>query len=204
MTRPLARLGIDALEALFETGKQDLPALKQLIGELAYRNVPRATALLDKAQNVFKFVKLHQKEFVSGTSTPSDTRDLAGTQTSIQDRFEFDVPIFASTEWPKRPPRQVPIAGVAPPVRVVMPTLTMPAAVVPRPAPIAMSVEQAYRVLKATLVSSWDDIEVSRRQLVARAQPDRVAKLESAKRKALQDEAREANVAYKVLLQARS
>lgn len=204
MTRPLARLGIDALEALFATGKQDLPALRLLIGELAYRNVPRATALLDTAQKALKFVESQRKESVPGTSTPSDTRDLVGTQTPIQNRFEFDVPISAPTEVQKPPPRQVPIAGVALPPHVVLPVLATPSAVAPGLAPIAMSVEQAYRVLKATSASPWNAIEFSRRQLVARAQPDMVAKLESAKRQALQDEAREANTAYAVLLQARS
>jgi Winged helix-turn helix len=62
----------------------------------------------------------------------------------------------------------------------------------------------AFRVLKATSASSWEAIEFSRQQLVARAQPDRVANLEPAKRKTLQDEAREANIAYKILLHSRS
>lgn len=70
----------------------------------------------------------------------------------------------------------------------------------PEQVPSMMSLEQAYRVLKATSTSSWDAIEFSRRQLVARAQPDKVAKLEPVKRKALIKEAREANIAYKVLL----
>lgn len=203
MTRPLARAGIDELEALFETSKQDLPALKRLVGELAYRNVPRATALLDKAQRVLNFFESHRKESVSGASTPRDTRDLVGTPTSIQNGFEFDVPVFVPTELPKRPHGQVPIAAVAQPVPVVLPVLKTVPDVAPEPVPIAMTVEQAYRVLKVTSASPWDAIEFSRRDLVARAQPDRVTKLEPTKRKVLQDEAREANIAYKVLLQAR-
>jgi hypothetical protein len=188
MTRPLARLGIDELEALFETGKHDLPALKRLIDELTYRNVPRAIALLDKTQKVLKFVEAHRKESVSGTAPARGAQDLAGSTSPTQNGFEFDVPIFAPTKLPRRPPNIARIEAISS----------------PEPIPITMSAEQAYRILKATSATSWDAIEFSRRQLVARAQPDRVAKLESAKRKALLDEAREANIAYKVLLQARS
>ena len=198
MTRPLARLGIDELEALFETSKHDLPALKRLIGELAFRNVPRATALLDKAQRVFKFIESHRGRQVPEAHSTEAPKDLAGTPTPIQNGFEFDVPTFIPAELPKRSakPSQV---TVAQPIPVVLPTFTEPEQV-----PATMPLEQAYRVLKATPASSWDAIEFSRRQVVARAQPDKVAKLEPVKRKALLDEAREANIAYKVLLLARS
>jgi hypothetical protein len=121
-----------------------------------------------------------------------------------QNGFEFDVPIFAAAELPKRPPKPAPIAAAARPVPVALPDFTEVVAAAPEPAPIPMSVEQAHRILKGTSASTWDAIEFSRRQLVARAQPDMVAKLEPAKRKALLAEAREANIAYKVLLQARS
>lgn len=204
MTRPLARLGVDELEALFETSKHDLPALKRLIGELAYRNVPRAITLLEKAQRELKFVESHRKESVSGTSPPMDSRDLVGTPTPSQNGFEFDDPIFPPTELPKRPPSQELVAAVVQPAPVVLPVPTTTEAEVPEPASIEMSVEQAYSVLKVTSALPWDAIEFSRRQLVARAQPDRVAKLELAKRQAFQDGARDANIAYKVLLQARS
>lgn len=203
MTRPLARLGIVELEALFETSKHDLPALIRLIGELAYRNVPRAIALLDKAQRVLKFVESNRNESLSGTFTPTDSRDPLDTPTPSQNGFEFDVPIFAPTELPKRPPAQVTVAAVAKPVPVVLPVLMTVTDELSEPAPFEMSVEKAYTVLKATSASPWDAIEFSRRQLVARAQLDRVAKLESANRQALQNEAREANIAYKVLLQSR-
>lgn len=202
MTRPLAREGVGELEALFEKRKSDLPALKNLIDELAYRNTPRATALLDKAQRVLKFVENHRNKVASNTAAPVDARDLIGTPTPIQDGFEFEVPVFRPAEIPRREP--TPAAHVVTqPVPVVLPVLAVPLAKKPGPAPIEMSVEQAYRILKVTSAASWDAIELSRRQLVARAQPDRVAGLEPAKRKALQDEAQVANIAYKTLLNTR-
>lgn len=203
MTRPLARIGIDELEAMFERSKHDLPALKQLIVELAYRNVPRATGLLDKARRVLKFVESRKKESTSGASTPTDMRDRTGTSTPTPNGFGFEIPIFAPAELPRRLAKPGPTSNVQP-VPVVLPTFTATTASVTEPEPIAMSVEQSYRILKVTSASTWDVIEFSRRQLVARAQPDKVARLEPSKRKALLDEAREANIAYKVLMQART
>lgn len=194
MTRPLARVGIDELEALAAPPAISTKDLKAIAYELGHRSTLRASILLDK-------INLKLKSHLN--SAPADTRDLAATPTPIQDGFEFDVPIFAPTELPKRPPKPMPVAAALP-VPVVLPTFAEEWAVTPEPVPIAMSVEQAYRVLKATSASTWDTIEFSRRQLVSRAQPDKVAKLEPAKRKALLEEAREANTAYKVLLQARS
>jgi hypothetical protein len=158
--------------------------------------------LLDKVQRVLKFVENHRKKVASTTAAPADTRDFIGKPTPTQDGFEFEVPIFAPAEIPRgelKPTAPV----VTQPVPVVLPMLAVPLAKEPEPAPIEMSVEQAYRILKVTSAASWDAVEFSRRQLVARAQPDRVAGLEPAKRKGLQDEARVANIAYKTLLNTR-
>lgn len=202
MTRSLAREGVDELEALFEKSKSDLPALKNLINELTYRNTPRAAALLNKAQQVMKFVENHRKKVASTTAASVDTRDLIGTPTPSQGGFEFEVPVFVPAVISMRQP--TPAAPViTQPLSVVLPALAVPLTKESEPAPIEISVEQAYRILKVTPATSWDAIEFSRRQLVARAQPDRVAKLEPAKRQALQDEARIVNIAYKTLLQCR-
>ena len=194
MTRPLARVGIDELEALAAPPGISTKDLKSIAYELGHRSTLRATILLDK---------INLKLKAPGTSAPGDTRDLVGTPTPTQNGFEFDVPIFATAELPKRPPKPAPIAAAARPVPVALPDFTEVVASAPETAPIAMSVEQAYRILKATSASTWDAIEFSRRQLVSRAQPDRVAKLEPTKRKALLAEAREANIAYKTLLNTR-
>jgi hypothetical protein len=202
MTRPLARLGVDALEALFETSKHDLPALKRLIGELTHRNVPRAIALVVKAQKMLMFLESHRAELAPGAFTAEfATRDLAGTPMPAQNGFDFVIPKFTPTDLSKRQPNQMPSGEGLQPRLVVMPVI---AAAASEPEPIMMSIEHAYRILKTSSASSWDAIELSRRQLVARAQPDLVAKLEPAKRKTLQDEARDANIAYKVLLNSRS
>jgi DnaJ-domain-containing protein 1 len=67
-----------------------------------------------------------------------------------------------------------------------------------------MSKEQAFKILKVSPATSWEQIEQSRRELVARAQPDKLAGLSAEKRRALQDECRQVNAAYKSLLQTKS
>jgi DnaJ-domain-containing protein 1 len=68
----------------------------------------------------------------------------------------------------------------------------------------AMTLEDALKVLKVTTSTPWESIETSRRQAVERARPDRLASLSKEKRSAVKEEARVANAAYLVLLQARS
>jgi hypothetical protein len=194
MTRPLARVGIDELEALAAPPGISTKDLKSIAYELGHRPTLCATILLDK---------INLKLRAPGTSAIADRRDLAGTPTPTQNGFEFDVPIIARAELPKRPPKPALSTVATRPVPLALPDFTEVVALAPETATLAMSVEQAYRTLKATSVSTWDAIEFARRQVVARAQPDRVAKLEPARRKALLAEAREANIAYKVLLQAR-
>jgi hypothetical protein len=197
MTRPLERLGIDALESLAEPQGVSPKDLKSIAGELAHRSTLRASLLLDK-------VNLKLKSL--GNAAPAATRDLAGTPTPTQNGFDFDVPVFVPTKPPTRPSNPMPVAAATLPLPVVLPTYSAASSSVQEQeqVPLTMPIARAYQVLSATSASSWDVIELSRRQLVARAQPDRVESMEPAKRKALLDEAREANIAYKVLFQARS
>jgi hypothetical protein len=203
MTRPLARLGVDELEALFETNKHDLPTLKRLIAELKYRNVPRAISLVVKAQKMLMSLESHRAEFTSGVSRAElANSDLAGAPMPTQNGFNFDVPKFMPTDLAKRSPNQMPSDMALQTRAIVLPAI--PVAPTLESEPITMSIEHANRVLKTTLASSWDAIEFSRRQIVARAQPDLVAMLEPVNRNVLEDEARQANIAYKVLLRSRS
>ena len=50
MSRPFMQLGVGELEALFAKSKADVEALKQLVDELQYRQVPRAVALLARVK----------------------------------------------------------------------------------------------------------------------------------------------------------
>jgi DnaJ-domain-containing protein 1 len=63
----------------------------------------------------------------------------------------------------------------------------------------AMTVEEAYKILRVTAATSWSDIEQARRQLVQKAHPDNLSLLSSEKREATRALARLANAAYHVL-----
>jgi DnaJ-domain-containing protein 1 len=89
------------------------------------------------------------------------------------------------------------------PVAVQVPLLKeTPKATAP-PMP-TMTLEDALKVLKITAGTPWESVEMSRRQAVDRGHPDRLATLSEEKRSAVKEEARRANAAYLVLLQARS
>jgi hypothetical protein len=58
-----------------------------------------------------------------------------------------------------------------------------------------MPLEDAYRVLRVASTSTWNVIELARRQLVQQASPAKTATLEVEKRSQLQEQARRANLA---------
>lgn len=64
----------------------------------------------------------------------------------------------------------------------------------------AMTYEDALKVLKVKSGAAWEMIELSRRQAVDRARPDRLTALSEQKRNEMREEARRANAAYYVLL----
>ncbi len=197
MTRTLARASIDDLEALFEKNKGDISGLRSLVNELVYRSTPRATALLDKAQRMLKVKEGVRKiNDVEPSPPPTTNQDWAGPAIPHQNGFDFEVPVFAPGK-----------ASDIPSIERVTPLAPKPTALVPKaaePTHIQISTEQAYRLLKVTPTASWETIEAARRELVSRAQPDKVASLPPDSRKTLLDEARLINLAYKQLLLARS
>jgi DnaJ-domain-containing protein 1 len=67
----------------------------------------------------------------------------------------------------------------------------------------AMTFEEALKVLKITSGAPWEAVELSRRQTVDRARPDRLTALSQDKRSALKEEAQRANTAYLTLLRER-
>ncbi len=72
----------------------------------------------------------------------------------------------------------------------------------PKPV-ISMTIDEALKVLKVTASTGWEAVEQSRRDAVERARPDRLTSLSEAKRRTLREDARSANAAYLVMLQAR-
>jgi hypothetical protein len=67
----------------------------------------------------------------------------------------------------------------------------------------ALSLEDAYKALNLTSSASWEAIETSRRGLVDRARPDKIAALKGPQREGVKREASLVNAAYSVLAKAR-
>ncbi|AXC13822.1 hypothetical protein ACPOL_4550 [Acidisarcina polymorpha] len=89
-----------------------------------------------------------------------------------------------------------------PPVAVQVPLMPIKPTSSPKPV-ISMTIDEALKVLKVTASTGWEAVEQSRRDAVERARPDRLTSLSETKRRTLREDARSANAAYLVMLQAR-
>ncbi|HEY5211970.1 MAG TPA: hypothetical protein VIJ38_03010, partial [Acidobacteriaceae bacterium] len=63
--------------------------------------------------------------------------------------------------------------------------------------------EEAYKALGLTSSASWEAIETSRRRLVDRARPDKIAALKESQRESVKREANLANAAQSILAKSR-
>jgi hypothetical protein len=189
MLRPLMQHGVGKLEEMFATGKSDAKLLKQLEQELQYRQVPRAVALLAKVQAAMP----------GGAAAPQAPTVPASPPTRATAPISHQPDLWGR---PAIPPVVSPAAAVraaAPAVRPQEPLL-----VARSPAsPLAMPLEEAYKVLKATPGATWNSIEQTRRTLVNQLHPSRWKPLSAEKRAQALAEAKRINAAYAALSQTR-
>ena len=163
MTRPLMQQGIAQLEALYSTAATDVKSLKQLQHELQFRQVPRAVVLLEKVEKALagsRVAPTAPPQF-SGSNAAPATVPLAGLVASVE---QADLWGTASADRAIVAPRVVtPPPAVRPaPAATAMP----PQNASQSPSVSTLSVDEAYKVLKATPSSTWQSIEQTRRQLV--------------------------------------
>ncbi len=189
MPRPLLQLGIGQLEGLFSTSKTDPKLLKELEYELQHRQVPRAVALLAEVQ-----AAMHMETVVSPrTAIPahSQTRTPLAGQPGLWDRpAEQPAPVLASVSV-------FALDSAQPAVRQLdTPPVTKPTVTV-------ISVEDAYKLFKATAGSTWDSIEQTRRTFVMQSHPQQLMAMNSEKRSQVLAEAKRVNAAYAVLSHSR-
>ena len=187
MTRPLERLGILELEDLFQKRVRTSATvfeLMELEGELVCRSTAKAAKLLVEVKK-----RLKVKEVI------------ATADTIVAEKQPVQLELPSATDF------ELSFSAPAPSIQAA----SFSAVVTPTPAPpktpststaAVMSKERAFKILKVSPTTSWEQIEQSRRELVARAQPDKLAELAADKRRALQDECQQVNDAYKSLLQA--
>ncbi len=182
MARPLMQHGVGQLEEMFAKGRVDPKVLKQLENELQYRQVPRAVALLTEVQGAM----------YSG----SPTRPAAPVAPSTS---PTTMPLFSPIPQPEPVARPVVPSAAQPGPPLIAPVPPKP----PAPSSMAIPLEDAYKLLKATPASAWESIEQTRRLLVQQAHPSRVAPLSAEKRVEARTDAARVNAAYLRLSAAR-
>jgi hypothetical protein len=205
MSRSLMRHTIAELEQLFDVLKTDPKTLKALEEELQHRQVPRAVALLAKVRETLKTLK-----GAKPNSSPHTVRDPIIVPVVKDLNQQPDLWSGQSTPALQIAPKQV----VAQP-NVLRPTdlpglSSVEASAYARNADKlrddthGISVDEAYKILRATAYSTWEAIEQTRRQAVQQAHPERIATLSPELRAQVKSEAKRANAAYAVLCQLRS
>lgn len=203
MKRTLMQLGIGELEEIFEASKTDAKVLKQLENELQHRQVPRAVALLEHVQMAMKRVASSllpraQKELPLEPSAALAAPPVpvppplapANSAPEVVIGAPVVQPTPPSAPKPARPPAAEPAAA--------------PSARAER-APIApLSLDDACKLLKVTLTSPWQEVELARRRLVLLSHPRHVVGMVPERQESVRDEARRVNAAYAVLSAART
>jgi DnaJ-domain-containing protein 1 len=189
----------------------DLGRLKKIEAELQQRTVPTALRLLEKVQLQMKrlaaeapVLNANASNFVMSATAPigiplkASLPRQAGLGQAMpgldkgQTAFDLGEPEFSA------PP---------PPPQALAPSAPKEAPVIQaKPAsPVnELTAEQAYRLLKVAPSANWTEVEASRRALVGKAQPDKIASLQPAERSAIQEEVRQINAAYKLVSQLRA
>jgi hypothetical protein len=183
MPRPLMQRGVGDLEALFARAKTDVKMLKQLEHELQYRHVPRAVALLAEVQAALYGA-------TSATPAPVPPKEATSPQqTGLWERPATPVVPAPVATSRAEDPVKAPVAPAVPKTQ--------------QAASPSMSVEDAYKLLKATSGSTWESIEQTRRQMVQQSQPARLKSMSPERRNQVLTEAKMVNAAYAALSQAR-
>ncbi len=182
MPRPLMQHGVGQLEALFASSKANFKVLKQLEHELQFRQVPRALALLEQVQAAIRAANSAAAPVTTGPM-PAKQPDLRTQPQAMQ---------------PAAPP--LPTTAPRPSSQPTGPSTTLlrPATGTPR-ATLAMTFDDACKLLKVSPSAPWQEVEQARRQLVQLSHPDRVISLTPERRDQLRAEARRVNTAYAVI-----
>ena len=117
-----------------------------------------------------------------------------------------ETPLTPSAQPELFTPSSLPLASPLPPPQP-------PAGIFPKPIPKSlgrepeaptMALDEAYKILRVTAGSPWEQVEQARAMIVQRSHPDSILEVSPEKRSATIAEARLANAAYVALQRARS
>ncbi|MDT7517963.1 hypothetical protein RAE19_04290 [Rhodoferax sp. TBRC 17660] len=185
MTRPLGRLGIAELEELFKKPNATADEIKALETELTYRSTAKAEKLLSEIRSGGRY-----KQAIASAGKRIAEKQLVQLELPSVDGFELSSSAAnPSVQLVNRP---------SSPASIPTPT---PQKMTNAKPVLAMSKEQAFKILKVSPTASWEQLEKSRRELVASGQPDKLAGMAPDVRQSIQEECKQVNAAYKFLLQ---
>lgn len=190
MPRPLMQRGVGELEALFGRCKADTKVLKQLEHELQYRHVPRAVALLANVQAAMSeptsATPVVSAPPAASAAPPTPQQPALWEQPAVQPNFTA-----AMSKELNRP---------AASDKELVETVTAK----PYSAPEErMSLEDAYKLLKATESATWESVEQARRHIVQQSHPRQLKLLPPDRRIQALSEARRVNAEYAALSHSR-
>lgn len=188
MSRPLMQQSIVQLNSLFSTSQTDSAVLKQLHYELKFRKVPRALELFEKVERALKACAGEAAPVIQPKVEQSAILRVVRSPVALEKQPEL---------WSSDPALRPANANAKPEIATTV-RPTTPQAVL-----VEMSVNEAYRLLQANQNSTWESIEITRRNLVQTSSPERLSGMSDIKRTEALTETRKVNSAYAILQQLR-
>ncbi|MDC8757843.1 hypothetical protein [Janthinobacterium fluminis] len=200
--RPLMQRTIVDLEAMFSSSPTDANVLVQLAAELKHRHVPRALALDQKVQNALNTANKSGGQQAAEEPSKSVSRLKAILAKARAKQAEDQQGELWSEAQPATTSSVANDATTASPTRTPKPDALLPQHQPPASSDHSMSVEDAYRILRAKPGATWEDLEMTRRQMVQTSSPANTTPLSSTERSKLLSDARRVNLAYATLCDA--
>lgn len=202
--RPYIQKTIVELQALFDANKDNSAELKKLAAELAHRKVPKAVALAKKVSDALKGEPLGEpktqpeqpmRKPEQPSAPPPDDQIIkcegCGQKLRIKlgpETREYNCPSCKAKFHGSFS------AGVLSLVFVKSNRTAEPSEEAP------LTLTYAYRLFEADESSPWEQIELTRRQLIQQYHPDKVAALGPKLRELAEAEVKKINTAYTLLL----
>jgi hypothetical protein len=198
MARPLLAHNIGQLEALFEASKTEVKMLKQLEGELRHRKVPRAVALRTAVQEVIQSSQIVAAQDFSDSIMPPVTHHGVLTNATVT----ANVGALAVTLVAPVPAASAVTMAAEETDQAQSPVQPCdPITAADQGPRINSELADAYRTLRASPNSTWETIELNRRQFVQQTHPDSMARMTSEQRLQIQDQVERINAAYALIRQ---
>lgn len=232
MSRPLSTWRAEQLEEFFRSKRSEKGALEKLEHELSFRQTARAKSLLDIVRAALRALskqEVAQPNAFALEPSPAvtETYDRAKqgrlwAAPSQNKEAAPSSPVPASS--PKSPlslvtgetvPASEKGSDVAPAVSSEVVEATAAPVIAKKPTTkqsasddnsvvFAMTTDEAYKELKVQPSASWELIEQSRRKIVQKGSPALTRSLTSEQRERLDETARRANAAFRLLANLRT